>query len=310
MKKWVKELDRILRGEATRMTSLRSGSIDISIAGLSVILVILGMLYGLCMGSFTVLRTWGTDLQSDGLRQLAATVVKVPALFFLTLLVTCPSLYVFNALLGSRLTVASVLRLLVAMLGVLLAVLASFGTIVAFFSFTTESYPFMVVLNVAVFAVSGFLGVAFLLQTLHRLTVTIHPAPSPRPAGSSHLSNLPPWSSTSLAGAMPPPLPGQAESSPTPEAPGIEEPAVPPVVEEPALGALQSLQALRPPAVSAVFKTWMLLFGLVGSQMGWVLRPFIGNPNLPFHLFRPRQSNFFAAVVKIVMHLFGQPVSW
>ena len=34
--------------------------------------------------------------------------------FFLTLLVTLPSLYVFNAPVGSRLTVAAVVRLLVA----------------------------------------------------------------------------------------------------------------------------------------------------------------------------------------------------
>ena len=26
----------------------------------------------------------------------------------------------------------------------------------------------------------------------------------------------------------------------------------------------------------------MVVFGLVGAQMGWVLRPFIGNPNQPF----------------------------
>jgi len=41
--------------------------------------------------------------------------------------VTVPSLYVFNALVGSRLTVAAVVRLLVATLGVIVAVLASLG---------------------------------------------------------------------------------------------------------------------------------------------------------------------------------------
>ena len=44
--------------------------------------------------------------------------LKVPALFLLTLIVTMPSLYVFNALVGSRLTFLSVLRLLVASLAV------------------------------------------------------------------------------------------------------------------------------------------------------------------------------------------------
>ena len=30
--------------------------------------------------------------------------------------------------------------------------------------------------------------------------------------------------------------------------------------------------------------------------MGWVLRPFIGSPDLAFAFFRPKESNFFAAV--------------
>jgi hypothetical protein len=38
--------------------------------------------------------------------QIPASMLKVPALFLLTLIVTLPSLYVFNALVGSRLTMA------------------------------------------------------------------------------------------------------------------------------------------------------------------------------------------------------------
>ena len=113
--------------------------------------------------------------------QLIASTIKVPALFILTLLVTFPSLYVFNALVGSRLSFISLLRLLVAAMAVMLALLASFGTIVAFFSFTTESYPFMILLNVIVFAASGFLGLSFLLQTLHRLTLVQEMTPPPLP---------------------------------------------------------------------------------------------------------------------------------
>ena len=97
--------------------------------------------------------------------------VKIPLLFYLTLLVTLPSLYVFNALVGSRLTLATVVRLLVASLGVMVTVLASLGPIVAFFSVSTTSYPFMLLFNVVVCGVSGGLGLSFLLQTLHRLSI-------------------------------------------------------------------------------------------------------------------------------------------
>ena len=108
-------------------------------------------------------------------RFVVSAMLKTPALFALTLLVTFPSLYVFNALVGSRLTVRSLLNLLVAALGVTLAVLASFGPIVAFFSVTTSSYPFMGLLNVAVFAVSGILGLNFLLQAAASTHSMTHP---------------------------------------------------------------------------------------------------------------------------------------
>ena len=39
--------------------------------------------------------------------------------------------------------------------------------------------------------------------------------------------------------------------------------------------------------------------------MGWVLRPFIGTPDLPFELFRAkRESNFFAAFFGALGQLF------
>src|SRR3712207_6474413 len=110
------------------------------------------------MGSFALTARWDTTTRSVGFLQMLASAAKVPMLFFLTLLVTFPSLYVFNALVGSRLAFATVTRLLLAAVAVTMAVLASFGTIVVFFSLCTTSYPFMVLLNVAMFAAAGLLG--------------------------------------------------------------------------------------------------------------------------------------------------------
>jgi hypothetical protein len=56
--------------------------------------------------------------------------------------------------------------------------------------------------------------------------------------------------------------------------------------------------------VKTVFRLWVIVFGLVGAQMGWVLRPFIGNPNAPFTWFRGRESNFFQAVLHTFVSLF------
>ncbi len=155
-----RDLDRILRGEATRLPNLRRGTIEVRVGGLAVVLVVLAMIYGACMGCFALFKPGGADYW-----QVVASVVKVPALFGLTLAVTLPSLYVFNALVGSRLSLTSVVRLLAAGLAIIVAVLASLGPIVAFFSVSTTNYPFMVLLNVVVFAAAGSMGMMFLLQT-------------------------------------------------------------------------------------------------------------------------------------------------
>jgi len=55
--------------------------------------------------------------------------------------------------------------------------------------------------------------------------------------------------------------------------------------------------------VRKVFFCWIIVFGLVGAQMGWVLRPFIGAPNTEFSWFRVRSSNFFEAVASTIYNL-------
>ncbi len=54
MWKWVRELDRILRGDATRLTALERGSVEVPAGGLCVVIALLGMIYGACMGTFAL----------------------------------------------------------------------------------------------------------------------------------------------------------------------------------------------------------------------------------------------------------------
>jgi hypothetical protein len=274
MKGWLSHLDRLLRGDATRPESLRGEQLPIQAGGLAVVIVLLGAIYGLCMGSYSLLKEVSpTVVDPNGpYWQLLATTIKVPALFYLTLLVTFPSLYVFNALVGSRLSVTNVLRLLIASLAVNLAVLASLGPIVLFFSLTTKSYPFVLMLNVAMFSVAGILGLGFLRQTLHRLTKYNPPRPAARE-----------------------PVPFDAENA---------SDAMPLVEIEPSALDMPSGQTFGR-HTRTVFACWMVVFALVGAQMGWVLRPFVGNPNSPFTWFRERGSNFFEAILNIVGQLLG-----
>ena len=268
-----RELDRLLRGELTGVTNLRAGRFEISARRLSACVVILAMTYGACMGTFALFRMRGPSGW-----QVLASMVKVPLLFYLTLAVTLPSLYVFNALVGSRLTFVTVIRLLVASMGVIVTVLASLGPIVAFFSVSTTSYPFMLLFNVVAFAVSGLLGLTFLLQTLRRLSIEDEQRSSA-------------------------PLPETWQVNETPDA-NDQNPEITRISE--LIGPLDPGEnRVLSGHVKTVFQLWVIVFGLVGAQMGWVLRPFVGNPNMPFTWFRGRESNFFLAILQTLSNLFS-----
>ncbi len=45
---------------------------------------------------------------------------------------------------------------------------------------------------------------------------------------------------------------------------------------------------------------YLLVFGCVGSQLAWVLRPFIGSPSLGFELFRALEGNIFLHVLRML----------
>lgn len=51
-----------------------------------------------------------------------------------------------------------------------------------------------------------------------------------------------------------------------------------------------------------ILKFWLVLYGFVGSQLGWTLRPFFGSPG-QFELFRPREGSFFTGVWNALMSL-------
>ncbi len=229
-----RELDRVLRGG-----SLADQSTGRPLRSLFVIDVFLAALYGCCMGSFGLFGRAEPEYW-----QVVASGLKVPALFLLTLAVTFPSLYVFNTILGTKLEFGRLIRILTAAMSVLIAVLASLGPIVAFFSATTTNYPFILILNVVVFGASGVFGGVYLFRQLARATD--------------------------------PPIDPDAAFVPK-----------------------------KTSGLGAVFYVWLVAFALVGTQMAWVLRPFVGSPWLPFTWFRPREASFFEAVLKSLRQLFG-----
>jgi hypothetical protein len=268
--KGFKELDRILRGEQSKPDEKPS------IFPLLVANILLAAFYGVCMGIYGL----SSRGEQPEYRQMLADAFKVPLLFVLTLFVTFPSLYVFNALVGSRLKLMDLARLLTAALGVLVALLAAFGPIVGFFSVTTNNYPFVVLLNVAVFTISAAFGLAYLLRSLNRLLPKELPKYTP-PARATRVTTY---------------------IDQITEKPPEEEPVTAPVEVEP---KPDLIPPPSPRSARFVITVWLIVFALVGAQMSWVLRPFIGSPDVEFTWFRPRGSSFFEAVAKAVRMLFN-----
>jgi hypothetical protein len=248
-----REIDRILRGELTKPSAIGEAGVPISIVRVGIMLILLGAFYGMFMGGNALVSRAEPEW-----RQVGASAVKVPLLFLLTGAITFPSLYVFNALLSTKLSAASMLKLLFASGAVTLALLASFGPITGFFSVSTSSYPFMVLLNILFYTVAGLMGTQFLWHTLRRVVAAPY---------------------------MTPPISIPAENAETPG----------PLDRTPMQEEMQK--------VRSVFVVWGLMFACVGAQMGWLLRPFILNPNNQFAWLRPKDSNFFEAAWGVITTL-------
>ena len=273
----LRDVDSLLRGRFTRRDDLAAGKVDVPVRRLFLAALAMGALYGLFMGLFALLRGGTAPHELDGVKQFFATLGKVPLLFLLTLLVTFPSLYVCSALSNSRLQSLPTLKLLLAAIGIDLALLSSFGPVTGFFTASTESYPFMVLLNVAIFTIGGVVGLIALNKALG--AVFGNESPASRAIDMSE-----------PAGA------GGADD------PGSDEA----LVSEGAVArAARRIAGAETGSARRIFRIWIAIYAVVGAQMGWVLRPFIGDPRLPFALFRPRTSNFFEAILR-ALHEIGR----
>jgi hypothetical protein len=110
-------------------------------------------LYGAVMGS------------THSLWQTMSSAVKLPLLFLATLLVCVPSLYFFSLLFGSNQSLRQSVTIILTAITVTAVLLLSCAPITLFFLITTPSqYQFFKLLNVAIFTVSGFMGIVFLYQ--------------------------------------------------------------------------------------------------------------------------------------------------
>lgn len=168
--------------------------------------------------------------------QILASAIKLPALYLITLIICLPALYFFEVILGSNRSFAQYLTLLLASMSMISVMLFGFAPITLFFRLSVNEYQFFKLLNVAIFAITGIIGVTF----FHR--------------GMLFFS---------------------------------------------------SQNSQKTNQNTALIKAWLFLYGFVGSQMGWTLRPFFGDHNQPFQLFRKLESNFYFHILEVIGKAMG-----
>src|SRR5690606_32891327 len=100
--------------------------------------------------------------------QVFSSALKLPILFLITLMICAPSLYFFNILFGSQQSILQNLALILTAFTVTSVLLVSLAPVTLFFLTTTSDYPFFKLLNVAIFAVAGMMGLGFLRQGFER----------------------------------------------------------------------------------------------------------------------------------------------
>ena len=115
--------------------------------------VVFLMIYGLMTG---LSHSW---------QQALSTAIKMPALFLLTLAFTLPALYFFSlALLNVQFSVAQAGVVVLSGIGVSAFLLLGLAPITLFFVLTSSNYPFFKLLAVVFVAVSGVIGLSYILK--------------------------------------------------------------------------------------------------------------------------------------------------
>ena len=56
-----------------------------------------------------------------------------------------------------------------------------------------------------------------------------------------------------------------------------------------------------------LLRSWLVIYAFVGIQMGWTLRPFVGDPHAPVQFFRAQAvGNAYVRLAEIILSVFGR----
>lgn len=146
-------IEPILRNRQRFFCEIRDGEgLRAKIGAMVLSSLVCLMLYGAILGS------------SHSVLQALSSAAKLPILFLFTLLICSPTLYFTQVLFGSNQSILQTLTLILTAITVTAVLLASFAPISLFFLVVSSNYQFFKLLNVAVFGITGALGVRFLAE--------------------------------------------------------------------------------------------------------------------------------------------------
>ena len=273
----------------------------------------LRQLVGQLVGSTVVsLALYGAVLgASNGWQQILSSMVKLPLLFLATLAICLPTLYLFNLVFGSRLSMVQAVALILVSITVTAVLTLAFAPVSLFFLVTAKSYSFYKLLNVSILLLTSLIGLRFLVEGMRAVNdrgsvgqvhATAGIAMVPETANGSvppqvrrmaaATADAAPIAIATLATATATAPPDQA----SPQGQGGAVGMTPAQVDQPA--------APRP-ASKILLYIWIVLFGFVGTQLAWTLRPFFGDPGSPFAIFREVGGTFYADVLSTIGQLLG-----
>ena len=218
-------IESILRNRYQFFAEIRDGiDVDQKIKAMLIASTVFLGLYGAVIGS------------DHSLWQAISSALKLPALFLVTLMVCLPTLHFFNVLFGASLSLRQNFALILTAITVTSVLLLSFAPVVLFFMTTTSQYQFFKLLNVAIFGITGVIGVRFLSDGMRMVSLVDRDGMETRRR----------W-----------------------------------------------------------LRAWILLYGFVGTQLAWTIRPFLGAPGLPFEPFRDLGGSFYANIFASLGEVFG-----
>jgi hypothetical protein len=229
--------------------------------------------------------------------QAGSSAIKLPLLFLATLAICLPTLYLFNLIFGARLTMMQAVVLIMVCITVIAVLALAFAPISLFFRITADNYEFFKLLNVSILVLAAVVGMRFLTSGMHALNLHQEALAVERIQAAEA-------EQAAIAAAQ-----AELAAVPAQSAPAEPNGAVAVAVLKPVqLGARFSepepLPQYRPASMTLLY-IWIALFGFVGTQLAWTLRPFFGNPDKPFEPFRHLEGTFYADIFRTIGHLFG-----